>query len=46
MRDEGDVVSSAKGLKLIIMLLGKYGSSQKFAWVDDKYGVLRQLNWA
>ncbi|MRR31868.1 hypothetical protein EG834_16395 [bacterium] len=24
---------------------GKYGSSQKFAWGDDKYGVSWQLNW-
>ena len=23
----------------------KYGSSQKFAWVDDKYGVSWRLNW-
>jgi len=27
------------------MPLDKYGSSQKFGWVDDKYGVSWQLNW-
>jgi predicted 3-demethylubiquinone-9 3-methyltransferase (glyoxalase superfamily) len=25
--------------------LGKYGASQKFAWIDDKYGVSWRLNW-
>ncbi len=45
MSDEGDVASSAKGLKAkdAHMPLGKYGSSQQFASVDDKHGVLWQF---